>query len=138
MILILAVIFALGIAFFATQNTALVTLRLANYILPGVPLYLVMAISLLMGLFVAWLVGIIDNVGTIFTLRGKDTRLKQAHTTISSLETKIHNLEIENARLKGDTVTETIIHDNQKDSLSENRTEKAHQPLFPTFRSLFH
>ncbi len=90
------------VAFFAGQNTLPVSVFLANYHLAGVPLYIVIVGSMLIGFFISWLVSLVDSVFNIFALRGKESALQTSRREIAALKDRIRRLEIENARLKGE------------------------------------
>jgi len=103
--MLFAIIFGLAIGYFATQNTAPVTIQLGELRFDNVPLYLVTLGSLVLGFFIAWLFYLGRTVSSTFSIYGKDhslnrnedtERLKQAH-----LEHRIRQLEAENARIKG-------------------------------------
>jgi len=55
LVLLVGIIFGLAIGYFATQNTTLVTIQVAQYAFEEVPLYLVIVGSLFVGLFIAWI-----------------------------------------------------------------------------------
>ncbi len=101
--IILLIIFGLGIAFFATQNTQAIILNFMDYRIPNIPVYMVVIVSLLLGLFIGWLLNMVNAFGTFFTIRGKESVITKSNHTIEELNTKIHGLELENARLKGKT-----------------------------------
>lgn len=98
--LILLVIFGLGMAFFATQNTGMLHIWLGNYLLSGIPLYVVVIVSLLLGVVASWIISLADNFSSILTLHWKDSELKKAHKTIDELIRDNNELELENTRLK--------------------------------------
>jgi uncharacterized integral membrane protein len=100
--LLIAVVFGLGIGYFATQNTIPVTIRLADYALEEVPLYLVVIGSLLVGLFIAWILYVAQSVSARLTLYGRDKAVRNSRRTVAELEQRIHDLEIDNARLRGE------------------------------------
>jgi uncharacterized integral membrane protein len=100
--LIVMIIFGMLLTFFALENTNGVTMTVMNYTLQNVPLYAVVVGSVLFGLFVGWIMSLMDWVSTSLTLKGKESSIKSAQTAIDRLENKIHDLEIENARLKGE------------------------------------
>lgn len=97
--IILAVLIGLGIAFFATQNTQGITVHLINYSWKAVPIYVVMACSLLLGLMLAWILSVAQSLSSYFSLHKKDDKIKQANKTIAELTKQVHNLELENAKL---------------------------------------
>ncbi len=100
--LIILIVFGLGTAYFATQNTGLVHVMLGNYLIQGIPLYIIVVGSILLGVFISWLVNIVDTFSSTRVMYGKDSALKKAQETIVSLKEENHSLEMENAHLKGE------------------------------------
>lgn len=100
LILIFAILFGLGLAFFATQNTNGVTITLANTPLTEIPLYIIVIGSLLLGLLLASFFNVANLISSAFKLRGKDTTIKGADKTIATLKSENHNLKAEVADLK--------------------------------------
>ena len=98
---ILLLILALAFGYFATQNTLSIPITLANYKLPNVPLYIVIGVTLLLGLSFSWLMSLLNSFSTAMKLRGKDNTIKGSEKTINDLTKQVNQLEIENARLKG-------------------------------------
>jgi uncharacterized integral membrane protein len=98
--LVIAVIFGLGIGYFATQNVTPITIQFADYVVEGVPLYAVILGSLLVGLFMAYLLYLGRTVSSKLTMHGEnhaDGRVRQA---VANLEQRVGQLESENARLR--------------------------------------
>ena len=102
LVLLIAVIFGLAIGYFATQNTTPVTIQVGYYVLQDVPLYLVIVGSLLVGLFIAWILYFARTVSSKVTIYGKEHAVRKARQTVAELEQRIYNLELENARLRKD------------------------------------
>jgi uncharacterized integral membrane protein len=100
--LLIAVLFGLGIGYFATQNTVPVTIQLGEYALTEVPLYTVILGSLFMGLFIAWILYVARCVSSRVTIYGKDYAVKKAQRTANTLEHRVQELETENAALRAD------------------------------------
>lgn len=98
--LIITVLLTLGVAFFATQNTATVPIFVANVPIPDVPVYMIVIISLLTGMVVAWLLSLLKSLSASMTIRNRDSALKESRKTITSLTKRVHVLEIENTELK--------------------------------------
>lgn len=97
--IILAVIIGLCIAFFATQNTQVITIHLMNYSWKAIPLYLVIIFSLLVGLILSWILSIIQSLSSFFSIHKKDDKIREANKSIAELTKKVHSLELENAAL---------------------------------------
>ncbi len=110
--LIILVVFGLGMAFFATQNTNLASIRIGNYLISAVPMYIIVILSLLLGFFISFLISLADRITAYFAIHGKDSALQNASKTIANLEKEKQRLEIEIARLKGQKIEEiTSPHD---------------------------
>lgn len=99
-VIILAVFVGLGISYFATQNTSLISLYFGPYVIPNISLYLVVIGAVLLGLLLAWIFSLVNSFSSKITLHGKENKIKQEERTIAELTKQIHQLEIENTRLK--------------------------------------
>lgn len=113
--LIILMIFGLGTAYFATQNTGLVHIVFANYLVSGIPLYVIVVGSILLGIFISWLVNIVDSFSSTRIIYGKDSALKKASQTIEELRIENHNLQMENSHLKGEISGATSDEERRKD-----------------------
>lgn len=101
--LIVTVILGLVIAFFATQNTSAITLNFFNYVVPGIPTYVVVVGALLFGLLISWIISLINDIAAGLTIRGQDNKIKDFKKDNVELTKKIHQLELENTRLQEKT-----------------------------------
>jgi hypothetical protein len=99
-IIILTVILGLGIAFFATQNGGMISLHFGPYLLPDVPVYLVVVGALLFGLLLAWVFYLLRSFSSSITRHNRENKLKEANQTIVHLNKTVHQLQLENARLR--------------------------------------
>lgn len=122
LVLILTFLIGLGIAYFAIQNTNSVTITLANYPLKGVPVYLLAIASFLIGLFVSWIISLVDWLSSLLTIHGKEKTIKEDKRLIADLQEKVHALELENARLKGETI------ETREEKITEQEVRR--QPFF--------
>lgn len=100
--LILAIFLAIGILYFSIQNTYPITVTLANYPLTDIPLYLIVIISVGIGLFVGFIINIFQSLSTFFSIHGKDAAVRNANNTIASLKEKLKDAQIENKQLRED------------------------------------
>jgi uncharacterized integral membrane protein len=137
--LILIVILGLGMALFAQQNTQTVSLTVGLYSFAAVPIYVVVILSVLVGLFVAWILSVMDFFSHSVTLRRKDSALGTAERRVATLEEKLADLRDENARLRGekhaaethhtehtdDTVEHRSFFEQMRDKLAHRRREEA-------------
>jgi len=98
--LVVAVIFGLGIGYFATQNITPITIQFADYVVEKVPLYVVILGSLLVGLFIAYLLYLARSVSSKLTMRGENDADRRVRRAIADLEERVDHLESESARLK--------------------------------------
>lgn len=97
--LILLVILALGFSYFATENTQLSTITIAGFTWVSIPQYILIGLTLILGLSLSWIISLLDSISTSFKMRGKEHTIKDAKATIRDLTRKINELEIENAKL---------------------------------------
>ncbi len=99
-VIIFAVVVGLGIGYFATQNTTLISIYFGPYLLPNTPLYLVVIGAVLLGLILAWIFSLINSFSSQMALHGKENKIKEDERNITELTKEIHQLQLDNARLK--------------------------------------
>lgn len=99
--LILLVIIGLSFGYFATMNTMTIPVNIAGVTYNDVPLYIVLGITLLLGLALSWVISMVDSVYTSMAFRGKDRAIRDRERTVDSLSKQVHDLEVENAKLRG-------------------------------------
>jgi len=112
-ILMLILIFLLVVgaimAYLAQNNLVLVSLHLGTYTFSDIPLFYIIIGSLITGLGLAFLIYLFNSIFTAFAMHGKDNKIKQGNSDIVSLTKRIHQLELENERLKNNsTVIEPL------------------------------
>jgi len=100
LVLLVAVISGIAIAYFGMQNISPVSIRLNEFVWNDVPLYLVIVGSLFFGLFIAWILYFARPVSLTLTIYGKDRAMKKTKHTVAGLEQRIRELEAETVRLK--------------------------------------
>lgn len=98
--LVITVALGLAFAFFSTQNTAPVPVYFGNYYIPSVPLYLVAAVPLLVGLITSFLIHLTKDLVSKLTLSEKGDEIKNLKKENAELNKQIHKLELENTKLK--------------------------------------
>lgn len=129
-ILVIAVILGIFFAFFAGQNTHGVDIQLYAYQLVNIPLYLIVLGSLLLGILISYLFNLVEGLSSAWRLRSSENRLKATQQNVDSLNRHIQELELENARLKGKNIEETV----KKDvAVTENRTNNFFNRLRNSF-----
>jgi lipopolysaccharide assembly protein A len=106
-ILIFLLVVGALMVYLAQNNLTAVSLHLGSYIFSDIPLFYIIIGSLLVGLGLAYLMSLVNSIFTAFTMHGKDNKIKQGKSDIVDLTKRIHQLELENERLKNNsTVTE--------------------------------
>ena len=103
LILILFLVVGSAMVYLAQNNLTLVTLRLGTYVFSGIPLFYIIVGSVLTGLGLSYLIYLVNSIFTAFTLRRKDNKIKQTKSEVVDLTKRIHQLELENAKLKEHT-----------------------------------
>jgi len=96
---IITIIFAILVAYIATQNTAQVVINISQYS-RSVPLYLVVLLSLLVGFVFAWILHLMNATASFFALTGKNNTIKKEKKANTELTKKVQDLEIEKAKLE--------------------------------------
>lgn len=99
--LIILIVTGAGFAYFATQNTARVSINLFHYVITDIPIYVVVLAALLIGIFICWIISVFGSISTSLKIFGKNSKIKQDTKDISALNKRIHDLELENENLKG-------------------------------------
>ncbi len=112
--LILFLIVGGVMVYLAQNNLMLVTLHLGSKIFSDIPLFYIIIGSLLVGLGLAYLIYLFNSIFTAFTMRGKDNKIKQSRSENVDLTKQIHQLELENERLKNNS---TVIEPQDKNAL---------------------
>jgi uncharacterized integral membrane protein len=134
-VLIIAVTFGLLFAVLATQNTNPVTVQAGNFIFRDIPLYLIVLFSLLTGLVISWILSLFGWASSAMTLSGKNSELRRTHREAEQLQARVHELENENAQLRGE-VREADVHDTGDERYEEHRDRPSpFKNFFDRFRS---
>jgi hypothetical protein len=100
LVLLLVIAFGIVFAFFSSQNTQVVTLRLNEYVISNIPVYLIATGSLLLGIFVAWIISLADSFSNLLAMFSKDFKIKRSEKNIEQMSQRIRQLEEENARIR--------------------------------------
>ncbi len=100
LILIIFLLAASVLVYLAQNNLTHVTLHLGATVFSGIPLFYIIMGSLVTGLGLAYLIYLINSVITAFAMHGKDNKIKQGKSDIADLTKRIHQLELENEKLK--------------------------------------
>ncbi len=97
---ILLLVAGSALALVSQQNLMLVTLAVGPYRLSEIPLFYVIVGSLIVGLLFAYILNLIPSITTFLALRGKDTTIKQKKNEVAELTKRVHQLELENEKIK--------------------------------------
>ena len=100
LILILLLVIGSVLVYISKFNFAPVTVNLGVYIFSNIPLFYVIVASLLTGLVLSYLVYVIHAISVSFKLRGKDKEIKKDKDEVLELTKRVHQLELENEKLK--------------------------------------
>ncbi|HSX40531.1 MAG TPA: lipopolysaccharide assembly protein LapA domain-containing protein [Candidatus Saccharimonadales bacterium] len=103
MLLVIAIT-GLGFAYLATQNNMWVTVNLTQYTQFHMPLWTVVLGALLIGFFISWVLSLIDSISNSVALHQRENKIRATSREVGTLEDRVHDLEVENAKLKGENV----------------------------------
>lgn len=100
--LIVTVLFGLGFALFATQNTGPVDVYIGPYAIADVPSYLVILASIVFALLVCGFLYLLKSLSSSLTISEKDEELKKTKEELAEVTKTAHKLELENTKLKAE------------------------------------
>ena len=103
LVLILFLIVGAVMAYLAQNNLGLVSLNLGIYAFPDIPLFYIIVGSLLTGLGLAYLIYFVNSLIAAYSAHRKDNTIKQGKSDIVDLTKRIHQLELENEKLKNNS-----------------------------------
>lgn len=101
--IIFTVLFAILIAIFAVQNRNFVDIRFGSFLLTGIPLYLVVLVTILLTLIFSAILYLVNSLTTSVMLWGRERSEKHDHDVEGErdrLAHRVNELEAENTRLK--------------------------------------
>ena len=102
LVLILFLVVGSALVYISKFNFTPVTINLGMYVISGVPLFYVIVGSVVFGLVLSYLVYLVSSISTSFTLRGKNNEIKKDKDEILELTKRVHQLELENEKIKHD------------------------------------
>jgi hypothetical protein len=102
LVLILLLVVGSILVYISKFNFMLVTVNLGIYIISNVPLFYVIIASVVFGLILSYLVYLFHSISTSFIIRSKDHEIKKNKDEVLDLTKQIHQLELENEKIKHD------------------------------------
>lgn len=109
--LILFIAFGLLFSYFATLNTAAVSINFGSYILKNIPIYLLVLASVGIGIIFASLFYFVKSISYKFAFGKRNKELRDKNKEITQLTKELHELEIENTKLKTKSGEESVDED---------------------------
>jgi putative membrane protein len=100
LILILLLMAGSFLAYISQFNMTLVSVNLGAYVFSNIPLFYVITGSLVLGLVLSFIMHSFRDISTSWTLRGKKNEIKKNRDEVLELTKRIHQLELENEKLK--------------------------------------
>lgn len=104
LILLLAV--GSGLVYLSKFNFVPVSVNLGFYTFTGLPLFYVIASSLITGLVLSYLFYMIQAISNSFAMRSRDKDIRMAKDEVLELTKRVHQLELENEKLKHEPALE--------------------------------
>lgn len=102
LVLILLLVVGSILVYVSKYNFMPVDVNLGAYMFSNVPLFYVIVGSVVFGLVLSYLVYLVSSISTSFTLRGKNNEIKKDKDEILELTKRVHQLELENEKIKHD------------------------------------
>ena len=100
LVLILLLIVASALVYISKYNFVPVSVNLGFITFSEVPLFYVIAATLIIGLVLSYLVYRVQAISTFFELRSKNNEIKKNREDVLELTKRIHQLELENEKIK--------------------------------------
>ena len=97
-----------GLVYISKFNFVPVSVNLGMYTISDIPLFYVIVGSLVIGLVLSYLVYLINAISISFVLKGKDKEIKKNKDEVLDLAKRVHQLELENEKIKNGTTLETV------------------------------
>jgi uncharacterized integral membrane protein len=106
LVLILLLIVGTGLVYISRYNFVPVSVNLGVYTLTNIPLFYVIVGSFVISLVLSYLVYLVHSISTSFKLRSREKEIKNSKDEILELTKRVHQLELENEKLKHDPKSE--------------------------------
>src|SRR3989344_7967782 len=100
LLLILFLVVGSMLAYISKYNLMLVSVNLGQYVFSNIPLFYVITGSVVAGLALSYLMYFAHDISTSWILRGKKNELKKNKDEVLELTKRVHQLELENEKLK--------------------------------------
>lgn len=100
LVIILLLVVGSILVYVSKYNSMPVSLNLGTHVLANIPLFYVIIGSFLLGLILSYLAYLVRSIFTSFKLRGKDKKIKKDENEVLELTKRVHQLELENEKLK--------------------------------------
>jgi len=104
LILILLLVIGSFLVYISKYNFMPVSVNLGVVTFSNIPLFYVIAAALIIGLLLSYLVYRIQAISTFFQVRGKNKEIKNEKEEVLELTKRIHQLELENEKIKNGSV----------------------------------
>jgi len=102
LVLILFLIIGSILVYISKYNFTPVSVNLGVLVVSDIPLFYVIVGSILFGLILSYLAYLVHSVSNSFTIRGKDKEIKKNKDEVLELTKNVHQLELENEKIKHD------------------------------------
>ena len=106
--LILLLIVGSGLVYISKFNFMPVSVNLGVYAISDIPLFYVIVGFLVVGLVLAYVMHLVNAISNSFRFRGKDKEIKKNKAEVLELAKRVHQLELENEKIKNGTVAEIV------------------------------
>lgn len=106
LILILLLVVGSVLVYISKYNFVPVTVNLGLYTFSSIPLFYVIVASVIFGLVLSYLVYLVHDISTSFTLRGKNKEIKKEKDEVFELTKNVHQLELAKEKQKNNNNAE--------------------------------
>ncbi len=104
--LIITLLVGLGLVYISTFNFMLVSVNFGFFVIENIPLIYVIVGSMVAGLVLSYGIYAINEMTNFFTIRAKDKEINKNKVESLELARRVHQLELENEKIKNGTQEE--------------------------------
>ena len=106
LLLILFLVVGSSLAYVSHDNLMMVSVHVGPYVFSKIPLFYVIIGSMLTGLVLSYVINLVPSISSYLALRGKENEIKKNKSEVLELTKRVHQLELDNEKLKHRTVAE--------------------------------
>lgn len=111
LLIILLLVTGAVLSYISQDNLSLVSVTIGPYVFANIPLFYVIIASLGTGFALSYVIHLYEALSNLWVLRGKKNEIEKNKSEVLELTKRIHQLELENEKLKPRAKAEPVDRD---------------------------